>query len=158
MALTAADKRDISRIVRDSVVPMFEAFSERMTTGRQVKTAEEQALEVLGRALAPTLTGPRFAPLEERVVGEVIESVIVPKKRKKRMSQFNSAVKKGMAAAKKSKYYGPKGTLTSPKRAFAAVTKIASKLSRGKAVRRTGSSGVIARAMPKWGTGPRSGR
>ena len=150
MALSAADKREIAG--------MLESFSERLTTGRQVKSAEEQALEVLGRALVPTITGPRFAPLEERVVGEVIETAILPKKRKKRMTQFNRAVKLGMAAAKKSKFYGKKGTLTSPKRAFAAVTKIASKLSRGKAVRRTGSSGVIARAMPKWGTGPRSGR
>jgi len=154
MALTAADKREIA--------DMLETFSERMTTGRQVKSAEEQVLDaILARALAPMSPlrgGPRYAPLEERVVGEVIETAILPKKRKKRMSQFNSAVKKGMAAAKKSKYYGAKGTLSNPKRAFAAVTKVASKLSRGKAVRRTGSTGVIARAMPKWGTGPRSGR
>jgi hypothetical protein len=154
MALSAADKREIA--------DMLETFSERMTTGRQVKSAEEQVLDaILARALAPMSPlrgGPRYAPLEERVVGEVIETAILPKKRKKRMTQFNRAVKLGMAAAKKSKFYGKKGTLTSPKRAFAAVTKIASKLSRGKAVRRTGSSGVIARAMPKWGTGPRSGR
>jgi len=76
----------------------------------------------------------------------------------RKKTKFNRAVSAGMKAAKASKYYGKKGTLSSPKKAFSAVTKIASKLSRGKAVRRTGSSGVIARAMPKWGKGPRSGR
>ena len=60
-----------------------------------------------------------------------------------------------MKAAKKSKFYGKKGTLSNPKRAFAAVTKIASKLLKGKTVRRTGSSGVIARAMPKMSQGGR---
>lgn len=82
----------------------------------------------------------------------------LPHRPKQKASKFNRAVSAGMKAAKASKYYGKKGTLSSPKKAFAAVTKIASKLSRGKAVRRTGSSGIIARAMPKWGKGPRSGR
>jgi len=79
-------------------------------------------------------------------------------KKKRKKNTFNKAVGAGMKAAKASKFYGKKGTLTNSKAAFAAVTKIASKLKRGLKVSRTGASGVIARAMPKWGTGPRSGR
>ena len=70
--------------------------------------------------------------------------------RRSKKTKFNRAVSAGMKAAKASKYYGKKGVLSSPKKAFSAVTKIASKLTKGKAVRRTGSSGVIARAIPKY--------
>ena len=81
--------------------------------------------------------------------------ITLPKRKK---SKFNKAVSAGMKAAKKSKFYGKKGTFANVKKAFSAVTKIASRLSKGMTVSRKGSSGVIARAMPKWGTGPRSGR
>ena len=62
----------------------------------------------------------------------------LPHRPKQKPSKFNRAVSAGMKAVKASKYYGKKGTLSSPNKAFSAVTKIASKLSRGKAVRRTG--------------------
>jgi len=123
MVLSEADKREIGA--------MFEAFSERLTTGRQVKTAEEQALEVLGRALAPTVTGPRFVPLEERAVGAVLETAFIPSKRKKAMTKFNKAVKEGMKIAKSSTSYGKKGTFTNSKKAFSAVTKTVAKARKG---------------------------
>ena len=82
----------------------------------------------------------------------------LPHRPKQKVSKFNRAVSAGMKAAKASKYYGKKGTFNNSKKAFSAVTKIASKLRRGVKVSRTGSSGVIARAMPKWVNLPRGGR
>jgi len=123
MVLTDADKREIAN--------MFEAFSARMTTGRQVKTAEEQALEVLGRALAPTVMGPRYIPLEEQVIGAALETAFIPTKRKKAMTKFNRAVKEGMKIVKASSSYGKKGTISNSKKAFSAVTKAVSKARKG---------------------------
>jgi len=124
MVLSASDKEEIAAL--------FESFSERLTTGRQVKTAEEQALEVLGRALAPTVTGPRFIPLEERAVGAVLETAFIPTKRKRAMSKFNRAVKEGMKIVKESTSYGPRGGIKDPKKAFSAVVKVISKVKKGK--------------------------
>ena len=51
---------------------------------------------------------------------------------KKTKSKFNKAVGAGMKAAKASASYGKKGIINAPKKAFAAVTKIASKINRSK--------------------------
>jgi len=123
MALSQSDKREIAA--------MFESFSERMTTGRQVKTAEEQALEILAKAIAPTITGPRFVPLEERAVGAVLETAFIPSKRKKAMTKFNRAVKEGMQIVKTSTSYGKKGAISNSKKAFSAVTKTVAKARKG---------------------------
>jgi len=123
MVLSASDKREIAA--------MFQSFSERLTTGRQVKTAEEQALEVIAQALAPTVTGPRYVPLEERAVGAVLETAFVPTKRKKAMTKFNRAVKEGMKIVKQSTSYGKKGSISNAKKAFSAVTKTVSKARKG---------------------------
>jgi len=141
MALSRSDKEEIAAL--------FESFSERLTTGRKVKTAEEQALEVLGRALAPTITGPRYVPLEEQVFGEVFESITVPSKRKKRMSQFNRAVKEGMKLVKASPSYGKKGSISNAKKAFSAVTKTVSKVNRGKPKPKTGVLKKVATVAAK---------
>jgi len=154
MALSAADKREIAA--------MLNAFSERLTTGRQVKSAEEQVLDaVLARALdpmSPLRGGPRYAPLEERVLGEVIETAIIPTKRKKRMSQFNAAVKQGMSTVKASTSYGKKGTINNSKKAFAAVTKTVSKARKGRATPKKGVLGKVARAARKRFKGLKIGR
>jgi hypothetical protein len=51
---------------------------------------------------------------------------------KKTKSKFNRAVGAGMKAAKASASYGKKGVITAPKKAFKAVTKLASKINRAK--------------------------
>jgi len=66
----------------------------------------------------------------ERLVQDTL--ALAPIKRKKRMSKFNQAVKKGMAAVKASTSYGKKGTISNSKKAFSAVTKTVSKVRRGK--------------------------
>jgi len=69
------------------------------------------------------------------------------KTRKKAKSKFNKAVSAGMKAVRASKSYGKKGTINNAKRAFSAVTKVASKVNRGKKVSRKGVTGTIARAV-----------
>jgi len=123
----------------------------------------EQGYNVVKPAAAPIsqfLREEVFTPehLERARESGVISSPLAARLKARKVSKFNKAVKAGMKAAKGSKYYGKKGTFNNSRKAFSAVTKIASKLRRGVKVSRTGSSGVIARAMPKWGTGPRSGR
>jgi hypothetical protein len=123
MVLSQGDKEEIAA--------MFESFSERMGPGRKVISAEEQALEILAKAIYPTVVGPRFVPLEERAVGAVIETALVPSRRKKAMTKFNRAVKEGMKIVRSSSSYGKKGTISNSKKAFAAVTKSVSKARKG---------------------------
>jgi hypothetical protein len=47
-------------------------------------------------------------------------------------SKFNTAVSRGMAAAKAGTSYGVKGVISAPTKAFAAVTKMASKINKAK--------------------------
>ena len=126
MVLSASDKEEIAAL--------FQSFSERLTTGRQVKTAEEQALETIAKALAPTVLGPRFVPLEERAVGAVLETAFIPTKRKRAMTKFNRAVKEGMKIVKQSTSYGRKGTISQSRKAFGAVNKVISNVNKGKKI------------------------
>jgi len=68
-----------------------------------------------------------LADLDAPIVG-----VRTPKFTKKRMTAFNSAVKKGMSIVKGSTSYGKKGTINNAKKAFSAVTKVASAASKKK--------------------------
>jgi hypothetical protein len=138
MALSESDKREIAA--------MFESFSQRMGPGRQVISAEEQALEILAKAIYPTVVGPRFVPLEERAVGAVLETALVPSKRKKAMTKFNKAVKEGMKIVRSSSSYGKKGTISNSKKAFAAVTKSVSKARKGAKLPK---KGVLRRVQSK---------
>jgi len=61
-----------------------------------------------------------------------------PKMPKKRMTDFNKAVKKGMSIVKGSTSYGKKGTINNAKKAFSAVTKVASAASKKKKTPKTG--------------------
>jgi len=135
MALSQSDKREIAA--------MFESFSERMTTGRQYMTPEEKALDVLVQAIGPRIgpgadafahrMGPGRQVIDpgERIVGGIIETALVPSKRKKAMTKFNKAVKEGMKIVKSSSSYGKKGAISNSKKAFSAVTKTVSKARKG---------------------------
>ena len=138
MALSESDKREIAA--------MFESFSQRMGPGRQVISAEEQALEVLAKAIYPTVVGPRFVPFPEQVVGAAIETALVPSRRKKAMTKFNKAVKEGMKIVRSSTSYGKKGTISNSKKAFSAVTKAVSKARKGG---KTPKKGVLRKVALK---------
>jgi len=51
---------------------------------------------------------------------------------KRTKSKFNTAVSRGMSAAKAGTAYGVKGVISAPTKAFAAVTKLASKINKAK--------------------------
>jgi hypothetical protein len=55
---------------------------------------------------------------------------------RKTKSKFNTAVSRGMGAAKAGTSYGVKGVLSAPTKAFAAVTKMASKINKAKKEKR----------------------
>jgi len=93
------------------------------------------------------LLDPFLEPVEEFVEEEVI--VPIQKSGRKTRTKFNKAVSAGMKAVKASKSYGKKGTINNAKRAFGAVTKIASKVNQGKKVSSKGVTGTIARAVRK---------
>jgi len=91
------------------------------------------------------LLDPVIEPAQEFVEEEVI--VPLQKSGKRSRSKFNKAVSAGMKAVRSSKSYGKKGTINNAKRAFSAVTKVASKVNRGKKVSAKGVTGTIARAV-----------
>ena len=64
--------------------------------------------------------------------------IVATRKVKKRMTDFNKAVKKGMSIVKGSTSYGKKGTINNAKKAFSAVTKVASAASKKKKTPKTG--------------------
>jgi len=72
---------------------------------------------------------------------QALTDVTVKAKRTK--SKFNTAVSRGMSAAKAGTSYGVKGVINAPKKAFAAVTKMASKINKAK------KTGVKLPARPK---------
>jgi len=91
------------------------------------------------------LLDPVIEPTQEFIEEEVV--VPLKKSGKRTRSKFNKAVSAGMKAVRASKSYGKKGTINNAKRAFSAVTKVASKVNRGKKVAAKGVSGTIARAV-----------
>jgi len=103
--------------------------------------------------------------------------------KKKAMSKFNRAVKETMKIFKAGTVYGKKGVINDSKKAFAAAAKLVSKAKKGQKAPKKGNIAIkkaftaaakllrkvspdfralpkrkTTRAMPKWGTGPRSGR
>jgi len=92
-------------------------------------------------------------PIEatQEFIGEGIETIqatAAPKAtRARRKTKFNRAVSAGMSAVRKSKSFGKPGTINNARRAFSAVTKVASKVNKGKKVLNKGVSGTIARAV-----------
>ena len=132
MVLSKADKREIA--------DMLNAFAERRPPPMRPEDMLLQAAidyatpriasgaEAFGQRMGPER---RFIPFPERVVGEVIETALVPSRRKKAMTKFNKAVKEGMKIVRSSSSYGKKGTISNSKKAFAAVTKSVSKARKG---------------------------
>jgi len=97
------------------------------------------------------LLDPLAQPAMQAV--EAIDEAIVQapaRRRKKRRTQFNKAVSEGMKAVKKSTSYGKKGSINNARKAFAAVTKVASRLNKGQKVSTKGPTGVIKRAINRF--------
>jgi len=80
----------------------------------------------------------------------LLAGVSAPKPKKRKQTKFNKAVSAGMKAVRSSKSYGGKGKINNGKRAFAAVTKVASKVNKGKKVPKGAIYGAIARKVRKY--------
>ena len=70
-------------------------------------------------------------------------------KRRKKDSKFSKAVSAGMKTVKASTSYGPKGKINNAKKAFAAVTKTASRIKKGAKVAKSGITRKIGLAVKK---------
>ena len=68
---------------------------------------------------------------------------------KRKPSAFNRAVKRGMSIVKGSASYGKKGTINNAKKAFSAVTKAASGVSKGRKAPKSGIRRKLHTAMSK---------
>jgi len=146
MVLSNADKKEI--------VAMFQAFSERLTTGQQSRPVERFVYDVTTGRIIPAIEGAaqtliQAPPIgiqrpEDILLGQALETAFIPTRRKKAMTKFNRAVKEGMKIIKASTSYGKKGTISSPKKAFSAVTKAVSKVSKAqKAGKKKPKSGNV---------------
>jgi hypothetical protein len=101
------------------------------------------------RAMAEAMQQPddilRALESQPVTVGQALG--LGPTKKKRTLSDYNKAIKKGMSAVRKSKFGGKKGVLTNAKRTFGQVAKTASKIRKGKKVSTKGVIGTIARAV-----------
>jgi hypothetical protein len=107
---------------------------------------QEYGSGVVERALDPETYQQRFEPMRGR---DVLLQGITERKRPKRKSKFNQAVSKGMSIIKGSTSYGKKGTINNAKKAFTAVTKAASNVSKGKKAPKSGIKRKLHTAMAK---------
>ena len=73
----------------------------------------------------------------------------VKQQARRKVSKYQKGVKAGMKAVKQSSFIGKKGTISNAKRAFTTVSKVTSKVNKGKKVSNKGVTGVIARSVRK---------
>ena len=142
----AAVKTAVTMVGRQAVAP-----TARVGLG----LARRNPLAATGLGLLAAEQAGLLEPLEqpfEQAVMAVDEAVVQApaRRRKKQRTTFNRAVSEGMKAVKKSASYGKKGTINNARKAFTQVTKVASKLNKGKKVSPKGPTGVIKRAIGRF--------
>jgi hypothetical protein len=142
----AAVKTAVTMVGRQAVAP---------TASLGLGLARRNPLAATGLGLLAAEQAGLLEPLEqpfEQAVRAVDEAVVQApaRRRKKQRTAFNRAVSEGMKAVKKSASYGKKGTINNARKAFTQVTKVASKLNKGKKVSPKGPTGVIKRAITRF--------
>ena len=97
-------------------------------------------------------SGRRSRVRYERAVQDAIYGTQEKIKRatKRKVSNYSKAVGAGVKAVKASKFQGVKGKLSNPKRTFSTVTKVASRLKKGRKIGTTGVTGTIKRAISRF--------
>ena len=128
-------------LIRDVAGNVFERVQPIAAQG--LDTAVDYGQGVVERALDPATY--QMPDRKDRFPFDLVPPAV----RKKKTSKFNRAVRSGMLAVKRSKSYGKKGTINNARKAFSAVTKVASKVNRGAKVSAKGVTGTIARAVRK---------
>jgi len=78
-----------------------------------------------------------------------LTQVTIPKAKKRTKSKFNKMVSTGMKAIKASSAFGKKGTVSQPKRAFAAATKAAAGVLKGLKLPKSGIKRRLMTRMRK---------
>jgi hypothetical protein len=78
-----------------------------------------------------------------------LTQVTLPKTKKRTKSKFNKMVSSGMKTVKASSSYGKKGTISNSKKAFAVVTKTASKVLKGGKTAKSGITRKLGLMMRK---------
>ena len=131
---TVKNRDDIERIVRDGY-EVLEDINAPMAERRR-----EFASDPIGFTQNIFEDRPLIRPLGAPIPG------LKPKRRK---SKFNKAVSAGMKVVKASTSYGKKGTISNAKKAFAAVTKTASKINKGAKVAKSGITRKIGLAAKR---------
>jgi len=121
-------REQIAQLAREG----WEVIEDTASTGLGIMETEARRLLTEGPRPSPGMRLPPFVA-------------------KKKSSKFNLAIKKGMAAIKRSNSYGKKGIINNAKKAFSTVTKTVSRLMRGKKVSSKGPSGVVKRSLPGMG-------
>jgi len=86
---------------------------------------------------------------EDRPLIRPLGAPIPGVKPKRRKTNFNKAVSAGMKTVKASTSYGKKGTINNAKKAFAAVTKTASRINKGAKVAKSGITRKIGLAVKR---------
>ena len=131
---TVKNRDDIERIVRDGYEVLEDINAPMAERRREFGSDHKGFLEDIFE------DRPFIRPLGAPIPG------LKPKRRK---SKFNKAVSAGMKVVKASTSYGKKGTISNAKKAFAAVTKTASKINKGAKVAKSGITRKIGLAAKR---------
>ena len=125
-----------------------EKIADLAAQGYQViaPAAQQYGQGVIERAMDPQTFVLPEGPQRAEELGFRLPS---SKPRRKIASKFNQAVSKGMKIVKDSTSYGKKGTINNAKKAFSAVTKAASNVSKGKKAPKSGIKRKLHMAMAK---------
>ena len=114
----------------------------------KIRSLLEQGYEIIEERLpTPSLPSPSRPSPSIPGVSEIITSFQPALTQPKRPSKFNTAVKQGMLAVKKSPSYGGKGKIKPAKKAFTLVTKLASAKKKKKKAPKSGIRRRIWNAM-----------
>jgi len=113
---------------------------------RVLPAAQDYGAGVMERLQDPATFQPPNGPTAGR---DLLFQGITGRKTPKKKSLFNKAVSAGMKAVKSSTSYGKKGTINNAKKAFAAVTKTASRINKGGKVAKKGVARKIGLAVKK---------
>jgi len=136
----------------------------RAALGGAATLARRNPAAATGLGLLAAQQAGAFDPIEEEIrarVDDAVQRAMAPVQLaqtdiaqqgarsvvKRKVSKYQKAVKAGMAAVKKSKFGGKKGTIKNAKTTFATVNKVASAVNKGKKVAATGLRGVAAKAI-----------
>jgi hypothetical protein len=87
--------------------------------------------------------------MESMMPRRPITGKLFPAKAERKPSSFNKAVAASMKTVKASTSYGPKGKISNPRKAFSAITKVISKVKKGKKAPTKGILGKVAREARK---------